>query len=112
MCRARSATSSQGTCRARSSSPPDTGVIAAALQSQIRRPWDPRGVMREPVELVAAVPADVRPTRRMAIDPVCQMAVDPEPASDRRVFDDTAYFLCTLSCTGDFAPHLDCVRSS
>jgi hypothetical protein len=41
--------------------------------------------VREAVELVAAVPADVQPTRRMASDPVRQMAVDPEQAAGRLV---------------------------
>jgi FtsP/CotA-like multicopper oxidase with cupredoxin domain len=37
------------------------------------------------------------------IDPVCQMAVDPEHAAGRLVYADNAYFFCTLSCAGDFA---------
>jgi len=59
--------------------------------------------VREPVELVAAVPADVKTTRGIAIDPVCHMAVDPEHAAGRLVYDDAAYFFCTLTCAGDFA---------
>src|SRR4051794_28266773 len=47
--------------------------------------------VREPVELVAAVSADVKTTRRIAIDLVCQMAVDPEHAAGRLVYDDAAY---------------------
>jgi adenylate cyclase len=57
----------------------------------------------EPVELVAAVPAGAETTRRMAIDPVCRMAVDPEHAAGRLVYDETAYFFCALSCAGAFA---------
>jgi class 3 adenylate cyclase/YHS domain-containing protein len=61
--------------------------------------------VREPIELVAAVPADVQTTRRVAIDPVCQMAVDPEHAAGRLIYDEKAYFFCALSCAGDFARH-------
>jgi YHS domain-containing protein len=61
--------------------------------------------VREPVELVAAVAADVQTSRRTAIDPVCQMAVDPEHAAGRLVYEDTAYFFCALSCAGAFARH-------
>jgi adenylate cyclase len=61
--------------------------------------------VREPVELVAAVPAGVDSGRRMAIDPVCHMAVDLEQAAGRLMYEDTAYFFCTLSCAADFARH-------
>lgn len=51
------------------------------------------------------MPADVQSTRRMAIDPVCQMAVDSEHAAGRLVFHETAYSFCALSCAADFALH-------
>ncbi len=41
------------------------------------------------------------------IDPVCQMAVDPDHAAGRLVYRDTAYYLCALACAGHFARHPD-----
>jgi class 3 adenylate cyclase len=61
--------------------------------------------VREPVELVAAVRAATPTGRRLAIDPVCRMAVDPDHAAGRLVYRDTAYFFCTLTCAGHFAQH-------
>jgi YHS domain-containing protein len=40
---------------------------------------------------------------RLPCDPVCRMAVDPEKAAGRLVYEDTAYFFCTLACAGEFA---------
>jgi YHS domain-containing protein len=31
------------------------------------------------------------------------MAVDPERAAGRLIYDGTAYFFCTLECAADFA---------
>jgi YHS domain-containing protein len=46
----------------------------------------------------------VEAARRMAIDPVCEMAVDPEHACGRLIYEEgTAYFFCTLTCAGAFA---------
>jgi class 3 adenylate cyclase len=59
--------------------------------------------VREPVELVAAVPLAAATTPHLAIDPVCHMAVDPDRAAGRLVYADTTYFFCTLACAGDFA---------
>jgi len=59
--------------------------------------------VRDPVELVAAVREGQATGRGLAIDPVCRMAVDPDHAAGRLVYDDTAYFFCTLSCAGEFA---------
>jgi class 3 adenylate cyclase len=61
--------------------------------------------VREPVELVAAVPCASGPGRAMAIDPVCRMAVDPEHAAGRLTYQGTAYYFCALSCAGHFAQH-------
>ncbi|MBX5469582.1 MAG: YHS domain-containing protein [Thermoleophilaceae bacterium] len=33
------------------------------------------------------------------------MAVDPEHAAGRLVFEDTVYFFCTLACAAAFARH-------
>ena len=59
--------------------------------------------VREPVELVAAVPLGAATAPRLAIDPVCHMAVDPDRPAGRLVYEGTAYFFCTLACAGDFA---------
>ena len=36
-------------------------------------------------------------------DPVCRMAVDPEHATGRLMYEDTAYFFCSLACAAAFA---------
>jgi adenylate cyclase len=59
--------------------------------------------VREPVELVAAVAIGETTRAHLAIDPVCQMAVDPDRAAGRLVYEDITYFFCTLACAGDFA---------
>src|SRR5207248_739221 len=56
--------------------------------------------VREPVELVAAVRHGHTSDRGLAIDPVCRMVVDPDRAAGRLVYEDTAYFFCTLACAG------------
>jgi YHS domain-containing protein len=61
--------------------------------------------VREPVELVAAVRAGTQAGHQLAVDPVCQMAVDPDHAAGRLMYRDTAYFFCTLTCAGHFAQH-------
>jgi adenylate cyclase len=61
--------------------------------------------VRDPVELVAAVRQGQTTEHRLAIDPVCRMAVDPDHAAGRLVVDDTTYFFCTLVCAGEFARH-------
>jgi hypothetical protein len=35
------------------------------------------------------------------------MAGDPEHAAGRLIFEDTAYFFCTLTCAADFARHFE-----
>jgi adenylate cyclase len=59
----------------------------------------------EPVELVAAVREGNATDQRLAIDPVCRMAVDPDRAAGRLTYDGTAYYFCTLTCAGAFARH-------
>jgi class 3 adenylate cyclase/YHS domain-containing protein len=61
--------------------------------------------VRDPVELVAAVRQGHATAERLAIDPVCQMVVDPDHSAGRLVYEDTAYFFCTLACAGAFARH-------
>lgn len=43
----------------------------------------------------------------MAVDPVCQMAVDRDRAAGRLMYEGTAYFFCTLACAGAFAHRPD-----
>ena len=59
----------------------------------------------EPVELVAALRHEHSAGRRLAVDPVCHMTVDPDHAAGRLVFDGTACFFCALACAGAFARH-------
>jgi adenylate cyclase len=77
--------------------PAPEGVV---YESRGRR--DLRNV-REPVELVAAVRVGEATDAQLAIDPVCQMAVDPERAAGRLMHDGAAYYFCTLECAGAFA---------
>jgi len=59
--------------------------------------------VRDPVEIVAAVRQGHTSDGGLAIDPVCRMAVDPERAAGRLIYDDVTYFFCTLTCAGAFA---------
>jgi adenylate cyclase len=61
--------------------------------------------IREPVELFAAIAQGQPGHGNLLIDPICQMAVDPEHATGRLIFEDTAYFFCTLACAAEFARH-------
>lgn len=70
--------------------------------------YEPRGRqalrnMREPIELFAAVRSGKPGQGTLVIDPVCQMAVDPEHAAGRLIVDGTAYHFCTIACAGEFA---------
>jgi adenylate cyclase len=56
----------------------------------------------DPVELFAALPVGAA-AERLPIDPVCRMAVDPDRAPGRLVYDGNAYFFCSLACAGHFA---------
>jgi adenylate cyclase len=58
----------------------------------------------DPVEIFAVVRVDEN-ADHLAIDPVCRMAVDPERAAGRLVYQDTAYFFCSLPCAAEFARH-------
>jgi len=58
----------------------------------------------EPVEIFAAFPIDEN-AEQLAIDPVCQMAVDPARAVGRLVHDANPYFFCSLTCAAAFAQH-------
>ena len=85
-----------------------TGVTAALAPQPEGVIYEPRGRrslrnVREPVELFAAVRAGASEHGALPCDPVCRMAVDPERAAGRLVYEDTTYFFCTLACAGEFA---------
>jgi class 3 adenylate cyclase/YHS domain-containing protein len=84
-----------------------TAALAPTLEGIL---YQPRGRqtlrnIREPVELFAALPQGQPGHGSLPIDPVCQMAVDPEHAAGRLIFEETAYFFCTLTCAAEFATH-------
>ena len=56
----------------------------------------------EPVEVFAAVRIGAS-VERLPIDPVCRMAVSPDHAAGRLMYDGDAYFFCSLTCAGEFA---------
>ena len=59
----------------------------------------------EPVELFAAVSIGEARQATLPCDPVCRMAVDPDRAVGRLVYEDTTYFFCSLACAAQFAQH-------
>jgi adenylate cyclase len=82
-----------------------TAALAPELEGVF---YEPRGRealrnVREPVELFAAVRTGESAHGRLALDPVCRMAVDPDRAAGRLLYEGTAYFFCTLTCAGEFA---------
>jgi adenylate cyclase len=89
-----------------------TGYTAALAPDIEGVLYEPRGRqqlrnVREPVELFAAVRTGHDTKQRLAVDPVCQMAVDPDRAAGRLMYEGTAYFFCTLDCAGAFAHRPD-----
>ena len=82
-----------------------TAALASQLEGVLYEPRGRRGLrnVRDPVELFAAVRAGKSQHGTLPCDPVCRMAVDPERAAGRLVFEDTTYFFCTLACAGEFA---------
>ena len=58
--------------------------------------------VRESVELFAALGIGAR-AEHLALDPVCNMVVDPDRAAGRLMHEGRAYFFCTLTCAGEFA---------
>jgi adenylate cyclase len=85
-----------------------TGTTAALAPDLEGVFYEPRGRhalrnVREPVEIFAAVRSAEASEGRLPCDPVCRMAVDPDRAAGRLVYNDTAYFFCTLACAAEFA---------
>jgi adenylate cyclase len=58
----------------------------------------------EPVEIFSVVRLD-ETADHLAIDPVCQMAVDPDRAVGCLQLNETAYYFCSLNCAAAFAQH-------
>jgi adenylate cyclase len=56
----------------------------------------------EPIEIFAALEVG-EIADQLPVDPVCRMAVDPERAPGRLLYDGNAYFFCSLDCAGEFA---------
>jgi hypothetical protein len=68
-----------------------TAALAPALEGIFYRPRGRQTLrnIRKPLELFAAIPQDQPVHGKLSIDPVCQMAVDPEHAAGRLIFEDT-----------------------
>lgn len=78
-------------------------VGGAVLPGQLR----PRGRkalknVREPVELFALIPEGMPDDRRLPIDPVCHMTIDPDRAGETLVHDGTEYAFCSETCAKAF----------
>jgi YHS domain-containing protein len=84
-----------------------TAALAPELEGVIYEPRGRRALrnVREPVELFAAVRAGGAREGVLAHDRVCRMAVDPDRAPGRLMYEGTAYFFCSLACAGQFARH-------
>ena len=85
-----------------------TAALAPDLEGVL---YESRGrqVLRnvaEPVEIFAVVRMDEN-VDHLAIDPVCQMAVDPERAVGHLLLDEKAYHFCSLTCAAAFAQHAE-----
>jgi adenylate cyclase len=74
------------------------GVIYESRGRQVLRN------VAEPLEIFAVVRLD-ETADHLAIDPVCQMVVDPDRAIGRLQLDEKAYYFCSLNCAAAFAQH-------
>ena len=83
----------------------ETAALASQLEGVLYEPRGRRELrnVREPVELFAAVRTGDADGGPLPCDPVCRMAVDPDRAAGRLVYEDSTYFFCTLACAGEFA---------
>jgi adenylate cyclase len=82
-----------------------TAALAPNLQGVLYEPRGRRTLrnIAEPVELFAAVRLGGAEQKSLPVDPVCRMAVDPERAAGRLLYDGDAYYFCSLTCAGTFA---------
>jgi adenylate cyclase len=81
-----------------------TAALAPDLEGVV---YESRGThalrnVSEPVEIFAALEVG-EVADRLPVDPVCRMAVDPDRAPGRLLYDGNAYFFCSLACAGEFA---------
>jgi adenylate cyclase len=86
-----------------------TGQMAALAPDLEGVLYESRGrrVLRnvaEPLEIFAVVRLD-ETSDHLAIDPVCQMVVEPDRAIGRLQLDEKAYYFCSLNCAAAFAQH-------
>ena len=56
----------------------------------------------EPIEIFAALRVGQNEDQ-LPVDPVCRMIVDPDRAAGRLIYEESAYFFCSLTCAGEFA---------
>lgn len=81
-----------------------TAELAADLEGVL---YESRGRqalrnVAEPVEIFAVVRIGDDAVR-LVVDPVCQMAVDPDRAVGRLMYDGSAYHFCSMSCVAAFS---------
>jgi class 3 adenylate cyclase/YHS domain-containing protein len=81
-----------------------TAALAADLDGVL---YESRGRqalrnIAEPVEIFAVVRMD-DDAGHLVVDPVCQMAVDPERAVGRLLFGGSTYYFCSLGCVAAFS---------
>ena len=86
-----------------------TGQMAALAPDLDGLLYESRGrqVLRnvaEPVEIFAVLRLD-ETADHLAVDPVCQMAVDPDRAVGRLLVEEKAHYFCSLTCAAAFAQH-------
>ena len=82
----------------------NTAALAADLDGVL---YESRGRqalrnIAEPVEIFAVVRMD-EDAVHLVVDPVCQMAVDPERAVGRLMLEGSAHYFCSLSCVAAFS---------
>lgn len=85
-----------------------SGETAAAAPRLDGILYESRGRQRlrnvaEAVELFAVSPGAGDAGANLSTDPVCRMAVDPQRATGKLLFEGTAYYFCSLRCAGEFA---------
>jgi len=82
----------------------NTAALAADLDGVL---YESRGRqslrnISEPVEIFAVVRRD-EDAVHLVVDPVCQMAVDPDRAVGRLMLAGSAHYFCSLSCVAAFS---------
>jgi len=85
----------------------DTAALAPVVEGVVYESRGRRTLrnVSEPVELFAALRVGEAANTAFPTDPVCRMAVDPKRAAGRLLYEDRAYFFCSLTCARTFATH-------